>query len=141
MSGWALFNAGEAYAKIGEFEKALECCDRSLSIFERLGEKLGISGAYMSYGIIFKLKKQWNKAIEYFEESMRIRKELEIPYRLADGYYEFGMLYKEKGDKTKAKEYLIKAREIFKKLGAKKSLKRIELKLKNINSKEDVGET
>jgi predicted ATPase len=141
MSGWALFNAGEAYAKIGEFEKALECCDRSLSIFERLGEKLGISGAYMSYGIIFKLKKQWNKAIEYFEESMRIRKELEIPYRLADGYYEFGMLYKEKGDETKAKEYLIKAMETFKKLGAKKSLKRIELELKNINSMEGAGET
>ena len=64
MNAWALFNAGEDYAKLGKFSKSIEYCQKSLNVFEEMNDKLGLSGAYMSFAIAYELKEEYDKSGE-----------------------------------------------------------------------------
>ena len=131
---WTLFNMGEVFALMGEYQKALEACQDSLNISERHHYREGISGAYQTYGVIYKLQGDWKKSIQYFKENLKIRKELNMPYRLADGYHEFGLMYKEKGDHEQAREMLQQSHKIFTKIGNKQYVDQIKNELDGLEA-------
>ena len=97
-----------------------------MDIFKKFDEKHMISKTYQHYGIIHKMKKEWDKSKIYFDLSAKILEELNIPYDLAETYFEFGLMYKEKGDKLNAKKYLSNALDIYKKIGAEKRIEKTE---------------
>jgi len=112
MEGWASFNQAETLAKIGEFDEAIEYAERSESIFEKLDDNLGLSGALMAYAIIYREKGEFEKAAEYFERTISSRRELKTPYRIADALYEYGLLLKKTGN-PKANAVLEESARIF----------------------------
>ncbi len=118
MEGWASFNLAETLAKIGDFEGAIKCAEHSKEIFERFGDKLGLSGALMSFAILYREKGDYEKAREYFERTIKLRKELKTPYRIADALYEYGLMLRKIRDPD-ARKTLEEAAKIFEKIGNK----------------------
>jgi len=117
MQGWVSFNIAELYALTGKFDDALVAAREAERIFKELGEELGMSGALMSYAVIYRERKEWKKAADYFNRTLELRKKLGTPYRIADAYREFGLMYTLQGDDQKAKRFLKRARDIFFEIG------------------------
>ena len=55
--------------KKGEWDKALEFYEKSLKIYQKLGDKQGISSSYNNLGLLYKDKGEWDKALEFYEKS------------------------------------------------------------------------
>ena len=116
MEGWASFNLGETLAKMGKFDEAIEAAEHSREIFEKFEDKLGLSGALMSFAIIYREKGDYEKAKEYFEKTIKLRRELKTPYRIADALYEYGLMLRKLRDPG-ARKVLEEAARIFEKIG------------------------
>jgi len=72
----ALGNIGNVYADMGENEKALEYQFRAVKLFEKLGDKQGLTICYSAIGSSFYALKQYSKAIEYYSEALAIAEEI-----------------------------------------------------------------
>ena len=118
MEGWASFNLAETLAKMGKFDEAIKTAEHSMQIFEKLGDKLGLSGALMSFAVIYREKGDYEKAKDYFERTIKLRRELRTPYRIADALYEYGLMLMKINDKE-AKKALEEAAKIFEEIGNK----------------------
>ncbi len=124
MNAWAMFNAGEDYAKLGKFDISIEYCENSLAVFKKMKDKLGMSGALMSFAIAYKLKEDYAKSLDHFNKTIKLREELGMPYRLADACYECGLMLVKKGDKKSARQYLDRALKIFTEIRSAKMAER-----------------
>ena len=103
--GYALGNLGNAYYRLGDYQKAIEYYEQSLAIATEIGDRLvegqslcGLGNAYHSLG-------DYQKAIEYHEQSLAIA--TEIGDRLGEGQSlgNLGNAYYSLGDYQKAIEY------------------------------------
>ena len=99
-----------------------------------MDDKLGLSGAYMSFAIAYKLKEEYDKSYDYFQKSIELREELGMPYRLADGLYECGLMLTEKDDPEPARDYLMRSLTIFKKINSITMIQRVEKALASIEA-------
>ena len=116
MEGWALFNLAECQAEMNMVEPALEYCNASKIIFDKLKDDLGMSGVYMAYAIAYRKSGDWVSSKENFIETLKIREQLKMPYRLADARLEFAIALQENGESENACEQARAAREIFEEL-------------------------
>ncbi len=116
MEGWAAFNMSETLAKMGDFDTALEYAEMSRKIFDKMNDDLGLSGALMSYAIIYREKGDFESSDSYFRETIALRRKLKTPYRIADALYEYGVLLKSMKD-SRSKKVLSEAAEIFEDVG------------------------
>jgi len=121
MTAWALFNAGECYAKKNKLEKAAKNCKKALKILSK-DDKIGYAATYKVLGITNRFTKDWDESEKYFKESIKIFKEINTPYDLAMTNFELGLMYKDKGDTNAAKKVFKEALKIFKKLDATKEM-------------------
>ncbi|MCW3105061.1 MAG: nprA [Bacteroidetes bacterium] len=72
----ALGNIGNVYADMGENEKALEYQFRAVGLFEKIGDKQGLTICYSAIGTSFYALKQYSKAIEYYSKALAIAEEI-----------------------------------------------------------------
>ena len=108
--------------KKGEWDKALEFYEKSLEMFQKLGDKKGISNSYNNLGLLYKDKGEWDKALEFYEKSLEIKEELGDKQGISNSYGNLGLLYKDKGEWDKALEFYEKSLEMFQKLGDKQRI-------------------
>jgi len=59
-------NISIIYFRQGNNLKALENYERSLSLFEAIGEKMGVAQALNNIGNLFREEKEYEKAMTYF---------------------------------------------------------------------------
>jgi tetratricopeptide (TPR) repeat protein len=128
MTAWALFNAGECYAKKMKLEKAFNNCHKSLKILSK-EDKLGLAAIYKVLGIINRFKKDWDESEKNFNDSIDIFRELNVPYDQAITLFELGQMYKEKNEPKLAKRSFKNAYSIFKKLDAAKEMDEVRKEL------------
>ena len=95
-----------------------------------MGSKSAEASTLKLKGRLYSQKKEWKKAKESFEKSIVIFKELKNKLELGLSYYYYGRSLKEQGKLEAGKQQLIDAKKIFKKLGAKGWLKKVEKQLK-----------
>ena len=69
---------GVVYANQGDYDKALDYYGRSLTIYEELGDKRGITITLGNIGIICLNKGDYDKAEECLDKSLTIQKEIGI---------------------------------------------------------------
>jgi len=134
MTGWLLFNAGEVYALLGNFEKAEECAAESRKIFteESPGER-GLSGVEMLDAVIYMQKGDYNQALEHITKSLELREKLNEPRRIADALDYRGDIYIELNKKTEAKADYEKANLIYSSIGSQDKIKKTTEKIELIN--------
>jgi signal transduction histidine kinase len=113
-TGKALYFLAIYYDTVGEYEKAIECCKRSCSLFEEIGDnnELLLSYTILSHNYI-KLGK--------YGEIERMHRFDKIDNRTKDSFFESGLYYlylygyTRKGEYEKAEYYGIQALAISKK--------------------------
>ncbi|MCK4717233.1 MAG: tetratricopeptide repeat protein, partial [Thermoplasmata archaeon] len=107
--GYALGNAAECYARMGNVEKAKEMTLEAERYFIEVGEEYVVASIKMIWGIIAAKEKKWEEAEARFEEGAATLELLGIRYDLALLLIEHGAMLMEKGDPEKASEILDKA--------------------------------
>jgi predicted ATPase len=129
------------YLKKGEVEKAEELIERTYEWATRGKGPRHVARAEMLKGMLFREQKNWEQSIQHFEKSLQANKDLNaekwyVP-DLANLLYEYGLMYLERNDqndKQKAQNLLNQALEIFRKMGAKKFIEKVEAKTASIET-------
>ncbi|MBU7046763.1 MAG: tetratricopeptide repeat protein, partial [Theionarchaea archaeon] len=122
LQGSSLLGLGIVYQELGEYEKALECYERSLTVFEEYDDKINISANLGNIGLIHHRKGDYEKALEYYEESLKIQEELGNKSGIANSLHNIGMIHHDKGDYEKALEYYEESLKIEEELGNKSGI-------------------
>ncbi|MGA9387217.1 MAG: tetratricopeptide repeat protein [Candidatus Bathyarchaeia archaeon] len=124
------------YLKKGEIEKAKELVERTYEFAAKSKNMLCIANAEMLKGMLFRAQKNWEQSMQHFEKSLQTLQDLNarkwyVPY-FASLLYEYGSTYldrNEEGDKGKAQNLFSQALEIFRKMGAKKEIEKVEARM------------
>ncbi|MCW3071919.1 MAG: nprA [Bacteroidetes bacterium] len=72
----ALGNIGNVYADMGNNDKALEYQFRAVLLFEKIGDKQGLTICYSAIGSSFYELKEYRQAIEYYTKALAIAEEI-----------------------------------------------------------------
>ena len=106
---------GIVCSHLGQYDQAIECHEKSLSIYtkEMYGEQHGdIATSYNNLGNVFWELHQYDQAKKYYEKSFLIRKDIydenhsdENHSDLAASYNNLGLVYRDLSQYNQAKEY------------------------------------
>ncbi|HYJ64735.1 MAG TPA: tetratricopeptide repeat protein [Parafilimonas sp.] len=113
------FKTGEAYGykwlsiinnNKGDYYNALVNSNKSLAIFESLGDKVGTSNLLNNIGAFYADKGEDSKAIEYYLRSLDLAQQTGNKLRIETALSNIGVTYfKDSSTKDKALEYYLKA--------------------------------
>jgi len=104
----------------GDYDKALDCYERSLAIADELGNKRGNGMNLGNIGYVYWNKGDYDKAMDYYERALAIADELGDKHGMGYSLNNIGSVYYYKGDYKNAEEYLEKSLAIQKEIGLKK---------------------
>ncbi len=102
---------GILYYRRDEWDLAIEYYEKSMKIFEALGDQCGLAAAYGNLGNVYAYKSERDRAIEYYENSMEISKALGDRYGAGITLSNIGKLHLDRSDPMSAKRYLKEAIE------------------------------
>jgi class 3 adenylate cyclase len=106
----------------GNYPIALEYLQKSLEIFEELGEKQGIAKSLDNIGLIYKLQGNYPRALEYLERALVIREELGDQNGIAINLGNTGGVYFDQGNYPRALENLQKSLAFYEEVGHKEGI-------------------
>jgi tetratricopeptide (TPR) repeat protein/KaiC/GvpD/RAD55 family RecA-like ATPase len=123
--------------ELGETEKTENQIDSLRKLAQEFGDAELIAHTYRLRAMLFRTRKKWKESIEQFEKSLREFETIGAgrwdSYMLAKSVmFEYARAYLERdqeGDREKAHKLLSQALKIFKKMGAKKDIEKVEAKL------------
>jgi tetratricopeptide (TPR) repeat protein len=101
----------------GDYDQALKCYEKSLTIMEQLGDLQGVGMAYSSIGLYFADKGEYDKALEFYIEDSKIREELDDEQGVGIFYHNIGQIAYARGEYDKALDCYEKCLKICEKLG------------------------
>jgi DNA-binding SARP family transcriptional activator len=64
---WLLDGLGAALLRVGDFSQAIDCYQRSLDIYRRLGDRRGSAAAYNNLGTVYYYQRRYDAAREQFQ--------------------------------------------------------------------------
>ena len=97
----------------GEYEKAVDLYNRSLKMFEDLGDKSGIASTLHHLGMIHHDQGEYEKAVELYNKSLKIKEELGDKSGIAITLGQIGMIYESKENFKEALTNYLIALNIF----------------------------
>ncbi len=107
-------NFGSTYAKLGQYQRALDIHLRVLEMRRPLGEPLGLGITLRNIGDCYEKLGNKQKALEYFNESLPFMQKAENHFYTASTLVNLGLTYESLGQKEKALDYFnqtLKVRE------------------------------
>ena len=110
---------GVAYESLGNYKKAIEFHQQSLSIAKEIEDKGSEKGAYTGLGNAYQSLGYNEKAIEFHQQSLSIAKEIGDKDSEVVAYANLGVAYKMLGDYNKAIEFHQQSLSIAKEIGNK----------------------
>jgi predicted ATPase/KaiC/GvpD/RAD55 family RecA-like ATPase len=132
--------------RMGDTEKAEKLIEKIAEYFAKGNVRVGICAAEMFKGMLFKEKRSWEESIQHFEKALGESRSLNVekwyPHDQADLLYEYGSMYLERnieGDREKVLDLLNQALKIYRKMGAKKDIEKLETKLAFIETGKEVS--
>ena len=117
--GAACGGLGKVYDCLGDYKKAIEFHQQSLSIAKEIGNKGAEGAAYSDLGIAYDRLRDYKKAIEFHQQSLSIAKEIENKGTEGTAYNNLGTAYGCLGDHKKAIEFNQQSLSIAKEIGNK----------------------
>ncbi len=119
-SNWvALFYhiKGGAHMLEGEPDRALEYCQRSLALYEALGNSYDIAVILHTMGHIYSAKDEVETALEYYQRSLDLCEEIGNLVGTAHSLMNMGYLYFNNGELATALDYLQRSVVVSEELG------------------------
>ena len=117
--GAAYSGLGNAYYYLGDYRKAIEFHQQSLSIAKEIGKKGSEGGAYTGLGNAYHSLGDYSKAIEFHQQSLSIAKEIGNKGAEGAAYSDLGIAYDCLRDYKKAIEFHQQSLSIAKEIGHK----------------------
>lgn len=90
------------YRDDGQLERALDCSQKGMEIFESLENFRFIATLHVNIGIIHADKDQWEVAAQHFREAIRISQRVNSPRNQAYALTELAKYYRHKKDAARA---------------------------------------
>ena len=112
---------GVAYQSLGDYKKAIEFHQQSLSIAKEIGDRGLKDKAYTNLGCAYYSLSDYKKAIEFHQQSLSIAKEIGNKSSEAKAYTNLGCACYSLGDNKKAIEFHQESLSIAKEIGNKGS--------------------
>ena len=119
--GAAYTNLGNAYHSLGDYKKAIEFHQQSLSIAKEIGEKGSEGATYTNLGVAYHSLSDYKKAIKFHLWSLSIAEEIGEKASEGKAYTNLGSAYHFLGEYEKAIEFHRHALSIAKEIGEKGS--------------------
>ena len=117
--GWHLNSLGYTYWKRGEYEKALEWFDQSLSINYKIGNRKGVSATLTGIDEIYRRQSTCGQALQRYVKSLSIQRKFGDREGEGVTLNNIGLLYWEQGDYDQALSCYDQCLTIAQELGCK----------------------
>ena len=105
------------YADRADYDIALEYVEKSIEIYEEIGDLWGFSGRLNTMGIIYHYKGESNKSLAYWKKTQQIYKQLDIQDGMILG--NLGNAYANLGKLDKALDYYTRSLKYYEDKGDK----------------------
>jgi two-component sensor histidine kinase len=110
----SLSSFGMISRKKADFPKALEYFYKSLSIYETLGNKIGVTVQQGNIGQIYDFQGEQTKALEYFFKALKNAEATKNKHLVSVQYQNIATIYNEQEQLAKSEEYYLKSLAIDK---------------------------
>jgi class 3 adenylate cyclase len=115
---YALKNIGMGYYTKGKYIEVLESWQRSLAVFDSIGDKIGVSNLLNNLGAVYFNQGDDVRAIEYYLRSLKVAEEIGDTLRIASALLNIGNVYLNKDETLDISlEYLFKGLALAKEIG------------------------
>ncbi|MDX2127933.1 MAG: tetratricopeptide repeat-containing sensor histidine kinase [Chloroherpetonaceae bacterium] len=98
----ALNGLAIVYERFGEYQKALQNHQQSLSIRRSMLDRIGEASSLMGIGIVHQYLGDYATSLEYLHRSLKLRQEITDRYGEASSYNQLGAVYSKINDISKA---------------------------------------
>ena len=119
----------------GSHDEALKNLKESRRLTVQFKDKEGRAIILGNIGLIYHSKGDLDNALKYYVEAMMLDIEMVNQESIASQLNNIGLIYQAKGNSDKALEYLNQALEIYKGIGAKREIEKVEHNIKSIEEK------
>ena len=113
---------GIYYLKKSDYSQAFENYQKSLKIYEEIGDKKGVSICLNNIGQLFSDQSNYPQALEYYQKSLKIYKEINDRNEISSILNKIGNIYKKQGNYPQALESFQKSLEISIEIADKKGV-------------------
>lgn len=113
---------GVNHVRQSNLDEAIEQFEKSIELYEKIGEKEGLSSNYNGIGIVYYYKGDYNKSIEYYKKSLQIDEESKDKSKITSSLNNIGGSYGDIGEFDKAIYYYHRALKINKSSGDQKKI-------------------
>jgi adenylate cyclase len=104
------------------YPKALDYYQRSLKIYEEIGDKKGIANSLNNIGMIYKAQSKYPKALNYYQRSLKIAEEIGDKKGIASALISIGNIYNAQSNYPKALDYYQRSLKIYEEIGNKQGI-------------------
>ena len=108
-----LYNASFPHTYLGDFEKATELLEESLTLSEEIGRGIGVGRALWGLGDVESQRREWGRAVDYIERSADVFSKLDAPFDLGWAWFMLAHSRHNMGDYQDAAEPLAHALDVF----------------------------
>jgi len=113
-------NMGVVYQEVkGDYDRAMTWFQKSLQIFEDIGEKLEMSKVLNNIGECHRSQGNYDDAMVYYDQALKINEELGCKLEISIDFENIGLVYMAKGDYITAIECFDRAITIGRELESK----------------------
>ncbi len=106
-----------AYRTLGEYQKALDYCQKSLETAQQIGDRYREAQSLGNLGIINNYLEEYKQAINYYQQSLEIAQEIGDRHREANSFMGLGHTYYFQGEFPQAINYYQQSLEIAQEIG------------------------
>jgi tetratricopeptide (TPR) repeat protein len=101
----------------GAYDEAARQFQSALSIFERLGDQVGMADSYHQLGNVAYMRADYEQANHHYQRALDIRERFGDQAGMADSYGQLGLLARRRGDYDEATRQFQRALDIHERLG------------------------
>lgn len=120
--GNVLTSLSSVYAEMGQYERALKIQRQALAVYEKAGNRAGISSAFHNIGYIEAEQGNYFVAADAFKTAIAERKKIHDRFGVAETTNNLGLVLSNMGQHERALAMLSKALQVLQELNTRKQL-------------------
>jgi len=117
LEGTLANDLGSLYKAMGEWERAIEYYERSLTIKDKVGDEHGMAVTFNNLGLLYQDRGEWERAIGYYERSLAIDERVGDEHGMSTTFNNLGSVYQARGEWERAIECYARNLAILEKVG------------------------
>lgn len=127
---------GLLYDSIGKYEKALDCYQQALNLFQQLDDKKGEGEALNNISQIYDAQGDYDTALRFLQDSLAICQQIGDTSGLCATLFNIGHIHKQKGNNEQALTTWREVYQMAKKIGLAQVLNALETLAKELGGED-----